>query len=261
MSSDENFDNKAEWFQRRIYGGLKGRLRLDALWDDMLGHIPGINSSAADCATTLSVWDAGGGLGQMSMKLAGQGHKVVLSDISAGMLALAEQEIKGSGLQSIEIRQSAIQSEAAKGHSYDLIVCHAVLEWVADPRATLEALLLCLQPGAYLSLAVYNVNAAILLNVLKGNFNKALSEDHAGHPGSLTPPSPLDPHEVKGWLQQAGLNVSFRAGVRVAFDYLAKDIKASRSDADLMAVESFLREQEAFWALGRYVHFIAVKPG
>ena len=256
MNGDENFDSKAAWFQRRIYGGLKGELRLNALWGDMLKHIPGIESSGS-----YSVWDAGGGLGQMSLKLAAQGHKVLLTDISAEMLALAEQAIANTGLQSIEIRQASIQSEAAEGRCYDLIVCHAVLEWLSDPQATLEKLLQCLKPGAYLSLAVYNVNAAIMMNVLKGNFNKALSGDHAGHPGSLTPPSPLNPHEVKAWLETAGLSVVYRAGVRVAFDYLGKELKAQRSNEDMIAVESFLREQEAFWALGRYVHFIAVKPG
>jgi hypothetical protein len=40
MMSDINFDDKAYWFQRRIYGGMKGTLRLDTLWGDMLGQVP-----------------------------------------------------------------------------------------------------------------------------------------------------------------------------------------------------------------------------
>jgi S-adenosylmethionine-dependent methyltransferase len=75
------------------------------------------------------------------------------------------------------------------------------------------------------------------------------------------PPSPQDPFEILGWLEAVGLDVKFRAGVRVAFDYLGKDLKARRSNDDLLAVENLLREQEAFWGLGRYVHFIAMKPG
>jgi S-adenosylmethionine-dependent methyltransferase len=75
------------------------------------------------------------------------------------------------------------------------------------------------------------------------------------------PPSPQDPFEILGWLEAVGLDVKFRAGARVAFDYLGKDLKARRSNDDLLAVENLLREQEAFWGLGRYVHFIAMKPG
>ena len=58
----------------------------------------------------------------------------------------------------------------------------------------------------------------------------------------------------------AWLEVNFRAGVRVAFDYLGKDLKAQRSNDNLLAIENLLREQEAFWSLRRYVHSIAMKP-
>jgi hypothetical protein len=43
MTSDINFDDKAHWFQRRIYGGMNVALRLDALWWDMLMQIPAIS--------------------------------------------------------------------------------------------------------------------------------------------------------------------------------------------------------------------------
>ena len=100
----------------------------------------------------------------------------------------------------------------------------------------------------------------IMMNVLKGNFNKALSGHHGRHIGSLPPHSPQDPMEVWRWLEVAGLEINFRARVRVAFDCLGKSLKAERSNDDLLAIENLLREQEAFWRLGRYVHFIAMKP-
>jgi S-adenosylmethionine-dependent methyltransferase len=182
MTNDINFDDKAHWFQRRIYGGMKGTLRLDALWGDILGHLPAISSDRL-----MSVWDAGNGLGQMSCKLAGLGHRVLLNDISTEMLGLAGQEIDRAGLKTIDIRQSSIQNQAAEGQSFDLIVFHTVLEWLSEPQATLESLLRCLKPDAYLSLAVYNVNTVIMINVLKGDLNKALSGDHGGHMDSLPP--------------------------------------------------------------------------
>jgi S-adenosylmethionine-dependent methyltransferase len=59
-----------------------------------------------------------------------------------------------------------------------------------------------------------------------------------------------------GWLKAAGLDVKFCAGVRVAFDYLGKDLKTRRSNDDLLAIENLLREQVPFWGLGRYVHLL-----
>ena len=57
MTSDYNLDDKARWFQSRIYGGVKGALRLDALWGDMLRQIRPSSYSL------MSVRGAGGGLG------------------------------------------------------------------------------------------------------------------------------------------------------------------------------------------------------
>jgi hypothetical protein len=55
MTSDYSFDDKAHGLQRRIYGGMKGTLRLDALRGDMLRQILAISSDLL-----MSVWDAGG---------------------------------------------------------------------------------------------------------------------------------------------------------------------------------------------------------
>jgi S-adenosylmethionine-dependent methyltransferase len=257
MNSDKNFDGRARRFQDRIYGGMKGQLRLEGLWEDMLAHIPALQASAP-----LSIWDAGGGLGQMSMRCAELGHAVALNDVSADMLEIARQSVdqNASLTKQINIYNQSIQAFAEQtDQRFDVIVCHAVLEWLQDAEHVVELLCDKLKPGGVLSLAFYNINANVFMNVLKGNFNKALSGDFAGHPGSLTPPCPQHPEQVLNWLQGNKLEVISKTGVRVAFDYLRRDLREQRSDEDIIKVENFLRQQEGFWALGRYVHFIASK--
>lgn len=258
LMQDRSFDGKAARFQKNIYQGLKGQLRLEALWGDLCEALPALNDSPS-----LRVWDAGGGIGQMSERLAGLGHQVLLSDISAEMLQLAHERIAPDPqlASRIALRQASIQQLSTSGAAdFDLIVCHAVLEWLAEPEAVLLQMLQRLKPGGYLSLAVYNINAAILMNVIKGNFRKVLSGDMAGHQGGLTPPNPQDPHRLIALLREAGFELCLCRGVRVAYDYLSRDLRAQRSDDDVRAVEQALRARDAFWALGRYVHLLVYRP-
>ena len=82
---DRNFDDLTEKFSRKVYGGLKGDIRLAVIWRGLMSVIPEIDSSQP-----MRVLDVGGGLGQMSIKLAELGHRVTYNDISSNMLAIAK---------------------------------------------------------------------------------------------------------------------------------------------------------------------------
>lgn len=79
---DRNFDGIAPRFTRNIYHSAKGQLRLAILRRDFAEFLPMHNAP-------LRVLDAGGGQGQFALELAGQGHSLVLTDISAEMLHLS----------------------------------------------------------------------------------------------------------------------------------------------------------------------------
>ena len=257
MTEDINFDGFAQRFRHRIYGNIKGELRLALVWQHMLECIFALQSDAP-----LSVWDAGGGLGQFSLRLAALGHRVLLSDISADMLAEAELTLAAdpAAAERIERRCESIQSIAEKNADYDVIVCHAVLEWLAQPEATLAQLLSCLRPGGWLSLLVYNRNGLILTNLQKGNFRKLMRGELAGEAGGLTPPEPQDPVQVAQWVRAGGLEEVSRLGVRVAYELLRPELRAERSLDDLLAMERRYGAQEPFASLGRYFHLIARRP-
>ncbi len=135
-----------------------------------------------------------------------------------------------------------------------------MLEWVADPGDVIAALVRGLRPGAYLSLMFYNRNALILSNMAKGNLYKLRDRDFAGHPGGLTPPAPRQPQEVIELLQQAGLEVLAKRGIRLVYDLMPRAVRAERSIDDVQALEWQYGAEEPFWSLGRYVHLLCRLP-
>lgn len=257
--TDRNFDGIAERFQKNIYGNAKGELRLSLCWRELVDKLPALNSGRP-----MSIWDAGGGLGQMSIRLAQLGHSVLLNDISADMLDVARRDIESNGLtHSVDIRHDAIQSIIAAPEflqSFDLVLCHAVLEWVAEPEKVIASLIAGMRPGAHLSLMFYNLNALILSNMAKGNLYKLRDRDFAGHPGGLTPPSPRQPQVIIELLQQAGVEIVAKRGIRLVYDLMPRVVRAERSVDDVQALEWQYGAEEPFWSLGRYVHLLCRLP-
>lgn len=250
MMSDHIFEGRAERFRDRIYGTAKGKLRLELVWRDMCEQLP-LQGDA------LAVWDAGAGLGQISQRLAELGHRVIMSEPAADMLALARQSLPAS----VDCRQETLQAHIQSNNAaYDLIVCHAVLEWLVEPQQALIQLVSRLRPGGHLSLLFYNINAVALANIVKGNLYKVSREDFAGMEGSFTPPSPQKPDEVQGFLQSQGVDIIGKRSVRFAYDLMARAVREERSLDDVMALEWQFGAREPYWQLGRYVHLVCRKP-
>lgn len=252
--ADRNFDDLAQRFRANIYDNPKGEIRLASVWRELLTHLPWLAEGGK------AVWDAGGGLGQLSALLLQQGHCVTLSDISGEMLAQAESDlIDYIDDGQLQIRQRAIQ-DAAQREAFDVVVCHAVLEWVEEPEQVIASLVAALRPGGYLSLMFYNRNALIVSNMAKGNLYKLRDEDFAGHPGGLTPSYPRDPQWVLEAVQSMGLTVTAKRGIRLCYDLMPRAVRAQRSVEDMLAIDWQYGAQEPFWQLGRYVHLLCRKP-
>ena len=119
----------------------------------------------------LQILDAGGGLGQMAIWLAQQGHQVVLAEPSAEMLAVAADNIRQAGLEHvITLQQASVQDLAMNADArYDLITFHAVLEWLAQPHRGLEELLTCLKPGGWLSLMFFDYHSTVMRRLIAGD--------------------------------------------------------------------------------------------
>jgi S-adenosylmethionine-dependent methyltransferase len=253
---DRNFDDIAEKFSRNIYGTTKGKIRQAVLWQDLDGLLAQLPQRP------LRILDAGGGEGLMACELAALGHKVLLCDLSSEMIARAKVAAHEKGVsQNMQFVQSAAQDIAQYlEQPVDLILFHAVLEWVADPQQVLQALEACLVPGGALSLMFFNYNGLLMRHVVVGNFLYVNEGMPIKNKRSLSPDHPLNPPDVYRWLEEMGMCISGKTGVRVFHDYLKNKQQQTQDFAELLALEQRYCRQEPFVSLGRYIHVMAHKP-
>ncbi len=258
-SIDRNFDDLAHKFKRKVYGGLKGDIRLAVLKQDLSQFCKKALNPAKKAP--LNILDAGGGYGPFSLQLAQLGHKIVLCDISQKMLEKAILDCKEKNISAnVKILHNSIQKMDSSHHQkYDLVLCHAVLEWVQDPEKIISHLLTFLKPNGLLSLTFYNLNGMIFKNMLRVNYKKIIKEDYKGWPGSLTPAHPLLPEHVLSWLEIYKTKVLCHSGMRVFHDYILDLTDKDKHPETLLKLELKFSRQMPFRDLGRYQHIIAKK--
>lgn len=256
--SDRNFDDLAPRFKRNIYDRLKGKIRLAVLLRDLEEHIPPLSGlqPAINRGRVLRILDAGGGQGQLALELGRLGHRVTLCDISANMLTLAREQFAEAGVEATFLHQSIQDHCVGNPGAYDLVLCHAVLEWVANPEELLSALKVAMAAEGYLSLSFYNLNGMVMKNLLRTNFSKVLKEEYTGYRGSLTPTWPRKTEDVMAWLQPLQLELLSHSGVRCFHDYILDPEQRNNSPEDQLALELKLSRQEPFRSLGRYIHLV-----
>jgi S-adenosylmethionine-dependent methyltransferase len=253
MTSDNHFEQLSQRFARNIYATDKGQIRLRLLQQDLTPLL---------APPKQLILDAGGGQGQLARWCAQQGHQLVLCDRSAQMLEQARHANQQQQLSDrFELIESAIEDFCVQDpRQFDLILCHAVLEWVDDPERLLAGLIQRLKPGGRLSLMFYNRHSIVLRNGLRGNFRKALSSDLSGDGTGLTPTHPCRPEQIEAILQQLQLTIELRAGVRCFYDYLPIKVRQEYKFDDILEMEQTFRHQPPYNLMARYIHLIGHKP-
>lgn len=255
MKHDRIFDGLAQRFQRKIYSNHdpRGLIRLHIVQQDL--------QQQHFLSRPLSILDAGGGMGQMTHWLAEQGHSVTMIEPSQEMLQVAQQFLEASTTHTnldVSLQQSTIQEFVAENdRQYDFIVCHAVLEWLAEPQETLVQLLTLLKPGGHLSLMFFNQHSKVMRHLLGGDLRTVLDNRIAsdGHSG-LAPISPLIPAEVAEWLPDMGLELLSWSGVRCFYDYSHPEVRKKMVLADVLELEHRYSQQEPWRSIARYQHMI-----
>ena len=253
---DRNFDDIAEKFSRNIYGTTKGQLRQAILWQDLDRVLAEMGDR------TLRVLDVGGGEGQTAIRVAERGHHVTLCDVSQEMIARATAAAEEKGVSgNMHFVQCPAQDIARHLESpVDLILFHAVLEWVAEPVDVLRTLWSVLKPAGTLSLMFYNANGLLMHNMVAGNFDYVLAGMPKKKKRTLSPDYPRHPDEVYSWLNAIGWQITGKTGVRVFHDYLREKHQQRDCFDSLLELETQYCRQEPYISLGRYIHVTALKP-
>ena len=249
--NDTVFDGIAGTFSRTIYWTTKGRVRLAVLWQDLVSEVPILDTSG------LRVIDVGAGMGQVATRIAGLGHHVTLCDPSQEMLDSARAALEREGVldRANLVRSTAQDLDTNDLGRFDLVICHAVLEWLADPKPVLEHVLDLMKPEGYLSLMFYNRNASLLKQIVRGDFRRTGSRAAVSR-AALPKARSLDPEVVRSWLVYSGLRVESKAGIRIFHDHIPEETRSPDRLDDLIATEIEFSRVEPFASLGQHVHFI-----
>lgn len=255
IKHDKNFDDLSSRFRKNIYNTPKGQIRLKILWRDLTEQIPEIESGG------LSILDAGAGQGNFALELAKKNHHLTLSDLSTKMLHDAQELFSEHDLNSdVNFIHSSVQNLSEHiDTQYDVVLFHAVLEWLAEPEDTLKQLLKFIKPGGYLSLMFYSRTGLIYQNLTHGNFDYILNNSLSGEGKTLTPTNPQDPEEVFSWLDNLGLDTLSKSGVRVFYDGISRERRKQISSEELYELEKLFSRIEPYCSLARYIHVLCQK--
>ena len=256
--TDRSFDAIADHFEKKVYGNLKGDIRLAVLRRDIF---TAIESKSAELGRALKVLDVGAGLGQMELEIAAMGHEVVINDISPNMIAKAKDKAQKLELTS-KIRwyvcsYQDLENELAS-EKFDVILCHALLEWLAKPWEVMVFFDERLHQGGLLSLCFYNPASFDYRNLIMGNFNLLDNQNYqADNKKSLTPNHPVAISEVNSWLAARDYQIKTISGLRVFHDYAPLKRGGHNDPSAVLAMELRYSNQEPFKWLGRYLHILA----
>ena len=263
--ADRSFDAIADHFEKKVYGGLKGEIRLAVLRRDIFEYSAQMSEALG---RPLRILDVGAGLAQIAIELAAQGHSVVINDISANMLekakASAEKIDKKLDItwyvcpyQALEEKLAQTETET-ETEKFDLIMSHALLEWLAEPAAVMDFFDQHLTDDGALSVCFYNPASFDYRNLIMGNFNLLDNTNYkADNKKSLTPNHPVAKEEVQSWLKAHDYQTVRSSGLRVFHDY-APLKRGGHNDPDaVIRMELRYSQLEPYKWLGRYLHILA----
>ncbi|MGK2875749.1 MAG: class I SAM-dependent methyltransferase, partial [Nocardioides sp.] len=219
----------------------RGAERTAVVWDAL--------AVALGSQTPLDVLDIGGGTGGSAVTIAQMGHRVTVVDPSPDALAALDRRARERGVD-VRAQQGDIASLGVEPASFDVVLCHGVLEVVEDPAASVDALRQTLRPGGTLSLLVAQRHSAVIARAMLGHFVEARAlldnVERGGRTGRR-----FTAEELRSLVAEAGLEPGQVHGVRTFVDLVPGALidAESGSTAALVDLERAVAARPEFWPL------------
>lgn len=256
---DKGFESGADKYAAYLETP-EGRLRVDLALSNLQDFLP-------QPVGSLRALDLGGGTGAIAVRLARLGLHVTVLDVSLPMLNLAESAAREAAVtERIAVKHGNAQQLATlfDAGSFDLILCHNVLEFVDDPRAVLQAaarnlrgpfgmisVLVRNQPGEVLKAALLNGDLAAAEVALTAEWG-----DESLYGGKVRL---FTAESLRATLIQASFAVVAERAVRIFSDYLPPTISRKNEYQKIFELERKMGTRPEFAAMARYTHCLAYR--
>jgi S-adenosylmethionine-dependent methyltransferase len=240
----------------------EGRLRVDLGFANLQDFLPQVTRS-------LFALDIGGGTGAMAVRLARLGLHVTLLDTSLQMLDLAKRAAQEAG---VTARISLKHGDATQftnlfpAGSFDVILCHNILEYVDDPCAVLRSGAGALRDSSSIISVLVRNQAGEVLKAAIQDGDLAATEHNLdaewGHESLYGGRVRLFAAEsLQAMLLESSLAVAVERGVRVVSDYLPRRISRTDEYERIFELERKLGKRPEFAAVARYKQVLASRSG
>ena len=241
----------------------EGRLRCDLAFANLQDFLP-----LPQTKLSLRALDLGCGTGAAAVRLARRGIHMTLLDSSQAMLDIAKRAARDGGVEGrIELKHgdAAQAGNLFPAGSFDIVLCHNLLEYVDEPNAVLSAAAQVLRSAStekgILSILVRNRAGEVLkagiqagdLRAAEVNLTEVWGYESlfGGHVRLFTLEG------LKVMTQGASLAVAAERGVRVISDYLPSQVSRLEEYERIFELERKLGTRPEFAAVARYIQIIA----
>ena len=240
----------------------EGRLRSDLAFANLQDFLPLPHSKLS-----LRALDLGCGTGAAAVRLARLGINVTLLDSSPAMLEIAKRaarEADVDGKIALKHGDAAQVTNLFPVGSFDIVLCHNILEYVDDPDAVLSAAAQVLRSDStgigILSILVRNRAGEVLKAGIQAGDLKTAERNltsvwgYESLFGGRVRLFTLDSLQVM--TKAASLAVAAERGVRVISDYLPAQVSRREEYERILELERKLGSRPEFAAVARYIQII-----
>lgn len=190
---------------------------------------------------------------------------MAVADSSSQMLRLATEAANAKQVATrieFHLTDAAKIAELFHPQSFDLVICHNVLEYVDDPAEIFRALRAVARPDGLLSVLVRNRGGEAMRAALKSH--DLVAADQALEAESVRESlyggwaRLFDAQSLRALATATGLDVIAERGVRVVADYLPSALTESADVyARLLDFEVKIGARPDFVAIARYLQIMA----
>jgi S-adenosylmethionine-dependent methyltransferase len=258
-SDDERFQNGAQAYAAYLETP-EGRLRADLAFANLQDFLP-----PPEATKPMYALDVGCGTGAAAVRLAQLGFHITQLDSSQAMLDIAGRTVEEAGITNrVTLRQgdAAQLTNLFPAASFDVVLCHNILEYVDDPATVLRgAARLLRAASAIISIVVRNQAGEVFKAAIQAGDLAAAEANltaewgfeslYGGRVRLFNAPG------LQAMLKAASLAVIAERGVRVLADYLPPRVSRSSDYSRILELERKLGSRPEYAAVARYTHCLA----